>query len=103
MHLESLLSFETEGDRQSKITSKTTPIMTKLANEGLILDRHYAHWHCSPSRRSFLTGRLPIHTSEELSGEFDDHMDIRWSLISEKLKKRDYYKKNNQLPDYLST
>lgn len=34
-----------------------TPVITQLAKEeGIVLTRMYAHWHCSPSRRSFLTG-----------------------------------------------
>uniref|UniRef100_A0A7S3LSJ3 Sulfatase N-terminal domain-containing protein n=1 Tax=Aplanochytrium stocchinoi TaxID=215587 RepID=A0A7S3LSJ3_9STRA len=61
-----------------------------MANEGIILDRHYAHWHCSPSRRSFLTGRLSYHTGEPLSDPEDDHLDVRWTWISEKLKQAGY-------------
>lgn len=38
--------------------------ITAAANEGVILERHYVHWHCSPTRRSVLTGRLPLHHSE---------------------------------------
>ena len=39
----------------------------------------------SPTRRSFLTGRLPIHHGEMLSGDETDDMDLRWNLISQKL------------------
>ena len=37
------------------------PSITALAKEGIVLDNHYTHWHCSPTRRSFITGRIPIH------------------------------------------
>ena len=35
--------------------------ITALRASGLQLNRHYVHWHCSPSRRVFLTGRLAFH------------------------------------------
>ena len=60
--------------------------ITNLAHEeGVILSYHYSHWHCSPSRRSFLTGRLPIHHGEQLSANKDDDIDLRMTWISEKL------------------
>ena len=34
-----------------------TSNISKLANEGLILDQHYVFYWCSPTRRSFLTVR----------------------------------------------
>uniref|UniRef100_A0A7S3PJZ5 Sulfatase N-terminal domain-containing protein n=1 Tax=Aplanochytrium stocchinoi TaxID=215587 RepID=A0A7S3PJZ5_9STRA len=69
---------------------EATPFLSSLAAKSIILDRHYAHWHCSPSRRSFLTGRLPHRTEEKLSFPEDDHSDIRWTWISEKLKQAGY-------------
>lgn len=41
-----------------------TQNITALAKQGIVLMNHYVHWHCSPTRRSFLTGRLPIHHGE---------------------------------------
>lgn len=38
-----------------------TPNMDALAQEGVVLNRHYVHQTCSPSRCSFLSGRLPMH------------------------------------------
>ena len=48
------------------------------------------HYHCSPTRRSFLSGRLPIHHGEELSGVATDELDLRWELVSGKLKRAGY-------------
>ena len=63
--------------------------ISSLANSGVIFLRHYVHWHCSPTRRSFLTGRLPIHHSEKLSGISDD-IDLRWNTIAKKLNTAGY-------------
>ena len=49
------------------ISEQWTQNITSLAKQGVVLNYHYSHWHCSPSRRSFLTGRLPIHHGEQLS------------------------------------
>ena len=40
-----------------------TPSLDLLADEGLILSRHYAHKICSPSRSALLSGRAPIHVN----------------------------------------
>ena len=40
-----------------------SPNIDTLAYSGLRLDRHYTYKFCSPSRSSFLTGRLPVHVN----------------------------------------
>eukprot|EP00041_Stephanoeca_diplocostata_P018292 m.382106 g.382106 ORF g.382106 m.382106 type:complete len:730 (-) comp20970_c1_seq32:2839-5028(-) len=64
--------------------------ITALAKSGIVLTNHYTHWHCSPTRRSFLTGRLPIHHGEQLSGDDTDDIDLRMEWVSDKLKKAGY-------------
>ena len=41
-----------------------TPHADALVAEGVELDRHYAFVYCSPSRSSFMTGRLPYHVQQ---------------------------------------
>lgn len=36
-----------------------TPTLRKLAGEGIVLERHYVYRYCSPTRRSFFSGRFP--------------------------------------------
>ena len=40
-----------------------TPNLDALADEGILLNRHYAYKICSPSRSSFQSGRLPVHVN----------------------------------------
>jgi len=41
-----------------------TPAIDSLRMQGIELSRHYAYKFCSPSRSSFLSGRLPVHVNE---------------------------------------
>ena len=41
-----------------------TPNIDSLVKDGLELDQHYAYSFCSPSRSSFISGRLPIHVND---------------------------------------
>ena len=59
--------------------------ISTLARQGIILDRHYTHWHCSPTRRSLLTGRTPLHHTELLSSIDSDDIDLRWTTLGQKL------------------
>ena len=41
-----------------------TPNFDSLVSNGLELDQHYGYNVCSPSRSSFMSGRLPIHVND---------------------------------------
>lgn len=67
-----------------------TPTMDELVmREGLLLERHYTYRFCSPTRRSFLTGRFPPH-----SGELNTvaaTLDYRMRTIAERLGEAGYH------------
>ena len=56
------LGWATVGYHDSEVQ---TPFLDNLAvNESLILSRHYVYKYCSPTRSSFLSGRLPLHVNQ---------------------------------------
>eukprot|EP01060_Flectonema_neradi_P000751 TRINITY_DN10467_c1_g1_i1.p1 TRINITY_DN10467_c1_g1~~TRINITY_DN10467_c1_g1_i1.p1 ORF type:complete len:519 (+),score=73.58 TRINITY_DN10467_c1_g1_i1:43-1599(+) len=70
-----------------------TPTMDSLIkNEGIELDRHYVFFYCSPTRTSLMSGRLPLHVTEN-----NDHAcglngpaPLEMTFIPEKLKSAGY-------------
>jgi len=92
----------------SAVGLKIAPHLNELAQKGIRL-RHYTHYHCSPSRRSFLTGRSPLHHSEELDGIRSDRINLEWTGLAKKLGQAGYachwygkghtgYKSMNHMP-----
>jgi len=75
-------------DTQIYNPNSPTPHLKALSDGGLRLDRHYVFRFCSPTRRSFLTGRLPtaITTVQPDGGKLcSDFLPLAATLISEKL------------------
>lgn len=65
------------------------PHITKMAKEGVILDRHYSYKYCSPARSSLLSGRLPLHVTQNNKNNLVTNpggADLRMTLLPEKLK-----------------
>jgi len=50
----------TEDEKQGQLEVQT-PHIDKLADEGIILDRHYSYRICGPARAALLSGRLGTH------------------------------------------
>eukprot|EP01084_Bolivina_argentea_P319453 554102_1 len=56
------LGFGNVGWNNPQNAEVLTPNLNRLAKEeGLILNRHYAHYVCAPSRSALNSGRLPCH------------------------------------------
>lgn len=70
--------------------SSVSANISALAAEGIVLKRHYVHWHCSPTRRSFVSGRLPVHHHEQLGGVASDDLDLRYTWFPKKLTTAGY-------------
>ena len=67
-----------------------TPTLNALAQEGVFLNRHYTYSYCSPTRRSFLTGRYPVHISGVQADVCDNWTPLNMSLLSNKLQSAGY-------------
>ena len=66
-----------------------TPAIAALAKDGLLLERHYVFRYCSPSRRSFLSGRFPTSiTSVQPDGDrlCSDFLPLATTTLAEKLR-----------------
>lgn len=68
-----------------------TPNFKDLAENGLVLNRHYVFKYCSPSRISFLTGRWPHHAHQyNIESDIQLGANINMTMIPAKLKKAGY-------------
>lgn len=69
-----------------------TPNIDALAAEGAILDRHGVYHQCTPSRSSFLTGRLPVHVQVTLANPESHAAGVPYNMttIGEVMKKGGY-------------
>ena len=90
-----------------------TQNISALAKSGVVLTNHYTHWHCSPTRRSFLTGRLPtslttvspiVTNSTQQDGYrffCGDSTPLAATMLSEKLASVGYVRARASLRDTL--
>jgi len=65
-----------------------TPHIQDMVKEGIQLERHYVYKYCSPTRSSFLSGRLPIHVNEinDDTAVPDAGIPLGMTTIAKKLK-----------------
>ena len=69
----------------------STPNFQDLADNGLILNRHYVFKYCSPSRASFLTGRWPHHAHQyNIHPDVQLGANINMTMIPAKMKTAGY-------------
>lgn len=69
-------------------TAVSTPHLDDLFHTGVNLQRYYGYKYCSPCRRSFVTGRWPLHLGE--MNQVQDGIDLRMTTLAEKLSKASY-------------
>jgi arylsulfatase B len=63
-----------------------TPVLRSLADDGVRLPRMYTYKYCSPTRRSFLSGRFPVHLSGAQAPVCSDYLPLNMTLLSQKLQ-----------------
>ena len=70
----------------------TTPHMNALRAAGVELNRHYVHKMCTPTRSSYLSGRLPVHVQLTLDNPEapDAGIPRNMTCIASKLKELGY-------------
>jgi len=62
-----------------------TPAVEGLVAEGILLERHHTYMWCSPTRRSFITGRYPVHVSGTQADTNTNLTPLQFTLLSEKM------------------
>ena len=63
-----------------------TPHMAALASAGIELNRHYVHKMCTPSRSSYLSGRLPVHVQTTLDNPEQQNAGVPRNMTSIAIK-----------------
>ena len=72
-------------DSQPHNPASPTPTLGKLAADGILLERQYAYVFCSPTRRSFVTGRFPVHIVGVQADVCSDWTPLEMTLLAGKL------------------
>ena len=82
------LGFNDIGFHDPRVLS---PTLDRLAADGVVLEQHYVFRYCSPTRGSFLSGRLPHHDHQSNpGGESAFGPDTRMTLLPAKLAAAGY-------------
>jgi hypothetical protein len=67
-----------------------SPTVAGLLKEGVLLNRHHTYMWCSPTRRSFITGRYIVHITGEQAGTDTNLTPLQFTILSEKLAAANY-------------
>ena len=67
-----------------------TPFIGSLANEGILFRNMHAYKYCSPTRRSLLSGRFPVHISGKQAPVCSNFLPLQMTLLSEKMKRANF-------------
>ena len=86
MSLADDLGWHNVGWRNAELR---TPVIDALHETGIDLQRLYVFKYCSPSRSSLMSGRLPLHvTQNNKNNEVTNPggVDLRMAMLPERLK-----------------
>jgi hypothetical protein len=67
-----------------------SPTVGSLLKQGVLLNRHHTYMWCSPTRRSFITGRYIVHITGEQAGTDTNLTPLQFTILSEKLAAANY-------------
>ena len=62
-----------------------TPTLAAMKSESIVLTRHHTYVWCSPTRRSFLSGRYPVHISGIQAPTQSNYLPLQFTTLGEKL------------------
>ena len=74
------------ADLQPRNPVSPTPHIGQLAYEGIELLQHYAYMFCSPTRRSILSGRFPVHIWGHQAPVCSNYLPLQFTLLPAKMK-----------------
>ena len=78
------------SDLQPRNPFSPTPHLGQLAYEGVQLEQHYVFQYCSPTRRSILSGRFPVHLWGVQAPTCSNYLPLQFTLLPAKMKQADY-------------
>lgn len=78
------------ADTQMNNPFSPTPHIGELAYSGVKLLQYHAYMYCSPTRRSILSGRFPIHLGTEQAPVCSNFLPLQMTLLPAKLKQAGY-------------
>ena len=67
----------------------------ELARSGITLTRHHTYLWCSPTRRSFMTGRFPVHITGSQAPTCSNFSPLQFAYLPAKLKLAGYVRATN--------
>jgi arylsulfatase B len=86
------LTLHTRCSGHNKANVVTPNMNTLIQNEAIELNRHYVFFYCSPTRSSLMTGRYPMHVTEDnnLACTVVGAVPVEMTMIPAKLKSKGY-------------
>jgi arylsulfatase A-like enzyme len=73
------------NDLQTHNPLSPTPHIGSLARSGLELTQYHAYMYCSPTRRSILSGRFPVHLGTYQAPVCSNYLPLQMTLLPAKL------------------